>query len=163
MKKYPFIYFIKKNRRNSGFTLIEMLISIALLSILSMGILPISKYTYIRLKEIKLRQNLRIIRDAIDEYKELADEKKIEVKFLGTGYPQNIEILVTGVQLFGADKAPKKILRRIPADPMVKDGKWGFRSYADPYDSEIWGEQDVYDVYSQSNKRALDGSYYKTW
>ncbi len=163
MKRYFFIDFRKKYREKSGFTLIELLICIGLLSIISMGILPISKYTYIRLKEIKLRQNLRIIRNAIDEYKEMSDEKKIEIEFLSSGYPKNIKILATGVQLFGVDQTPKKILRRIPMDPMAKDGIWGFRSYADPYDSEIWGGQDVYDVYSKSNKRALDGSYYKNW
>jgi general secretion pathway protein G len=135
-----------------------------ILSILAAGILPLSQMTYKRTRELELRQNLRVIRKAIDQYKQLVDEQKIEVEAASSGYPETLEILVKGVEV-GSGPIPVKMkfLRRIPGDPMVEDGEWGFRSYSDDYQSEIWGEQDVYDVYSKSDKQALDGSHYKDW
>jgi general secretion pathway protein G len=80
-----------------------------------------------------------------------------------TGYPETLEVLVTGVNLKDAAGSRKKFLRRVPKDPMVEDGKWGLRSYADDPDSTLWGGQDVYDVYSRSTGKAIDGSYYRDW
>ena len=146
-----------------GVTLIELMVTMVILSILAMGILPLSQMTQKRLKELELRRNLRIIRKALDEYKKLVDEGKIETEPFSSGYPKNLEVLVEGIDLKGPVPFKKKFLRRIPKDPMTEDGQWGLRSYFDDPDSETWGGQDVYDVYSKSDKQALDGSYYKDW
>ena len=150
-------------RNSNGVTLIELIAAMAIISILATGILPLSVITYKRTKEIELRQNLRIIRKALDEYKRLVDEEKIEKDALASGYPKDLSVLVEGVELKGPVPKKIKFLRRIPKDPMTEDGEWGLRSYTDEPDSEIWGGQDVYDVYSTSDKEALDGTYYKDW
>lgn len=150
-------------RNRNGVTLIELIAAMAIISILATGILPLSVITYKRTKEIELRQNLRIIRKAIDEYKRLVDEEKIQKDALDSGYPKDLNVLVEGVNLKGPVPKKAKFLRRIPKDPLTEDGEWGLRSYTDEPDSEIWGGQDVYDVYSTSDKEALDGTYYKDW
>jgi len=147
----------------NGVTLIELIAAMAIISILATGILPLSVITYKRTKEIELRQNLRIILKAIDEYKRLVDEEKIQKDALDSGYPKDLNVLVEGVNLKGPVPKKAKFLRRIPRDPMTEDGEWGLRSYTDEPDSEIWGGQDVYDVYSTSDREALDGTYYKDW
>lgn len=146
-----------------GLTLLELTVTLVIISILATGILPLSKIAYKRAKELKLRQNLRVIRNALDEYKALADEKKIQTDLMGSGYPENIEVLVQGADLKGPVPVKKKFLRRLPKDPMTESGEWGLRSYTDEPDSTVWGGQDVYDVYSQSDEQALDGSYYRDW
>jgi general secretion pathway protein G len=146
-----------------GVTLIELIVAMGILSILMSGILPLSVMTYKRSKEIELRQNLRLIRNAIDKYKELSDEGRIPVKSMASGYPATLEILVEGVETNEAVPTRIRFLRRIPRDPMTDDGKWGLRSYADSPDSTTWGEQDVYDVYTTSDQQALDGTYYRDW
>ena len=150
-------------RNFNGVTLIELIAAMAIISILATGILPLSVITYKRTKEIELKQNLRIIRKAIDEYKRLVDEDKIEKDALASGYPKDLDVLVQGVTLKGPVPKKVKFLRRIPKDPMTEEGEWGLRSYADDPDSDIWGGQDVYDVYSTSDKEALDGTYYRDW
>ncbi|RLB36454.1 MAG: general secretion pathway protein GspG [Deltaproteobacteria bacterium] len=147
----------------AGVTFIELMVTMVILSILAMGILPLSQVTQKRIKELELKRNLRIIRKALDEYKKLADEGKIEKEAFSSGYPKSLEVLVEGVDLKGPVPFKKKFLRRIPRDPMTEDGQWGLRSYFDDPDSESWGGQDVYDVYSKSDKQALDGTYYKDW
>ena len=148
---------------SSGTTLIEMMATLAIISVLAVGILPLSQVVYKRTKEVELRSNLRIIRTAIDEYKQLADDGVIPVDADSTGYPATLESLVLGVDLRTADKTRRKFLRRIPRDPFTEDGEWGMRSYADPPDSTSWGGQDLYDVYTKSDKQALDGTYYNKW
>ncbi|MEX1298305.1 MAG: type II secretion system protein [Desulfotignum sp.] len=148
---------------DSGVTLIEMIAVVAIISILAAGIMPLSQVVSKRTKELELRKNLRVIRTALDEHKKLVDEGIIPANADSTGYPENLEALVTGVNLKNAAGSRKKFLRRIPKDPMTEDGKWGLRSYADDPDSTIWGGQDVYDVYSLSTKKAIDGSFYKDW
>ena len=141
-----------ENRPNvAGVTLIELVVAMGILSILVSGIPPLSVMTHKRTKELELRQNLRVIRTAIDDYMN------------GTGYPPTLEALVEGVDSNDPTPIKLKFLRRIPRDPMTEDGEWGLRSYADSPESSIWGGQDVYDVYSQSDEQALDGSYYREW
>lgn len=153
----------KFTRNRNGVTLIELIAAMAIISILATGILPLSVITYKRTKEIELRQNLRIIRKVIDKYKRLVDEEKIQKDALDSGYPKDLNVLVEGVNLKGPVPKKVKFLRRIPKDPMTEDGEWGLRSYTDEPDSEIWGGQDVYDVYSTSDREALDETYYKDW
>ena len=150
-------------RNSSGVTLIELMVTMAIMAILATAVLPLSRVTYKRTKEVELRQSLRIIREAIDEYKRLVDEKKIPKQALSSGYPEDLEILVKGVDLQGPVPVKQKFLRRIPKDPMTEDGEWGLRSYSDEADSNIWGGQDVYDVYTKSEETALDGSLYRDW
>lgn len=152
------------SRYSAGLTLIELLVAMTILSVLATGILPLSQMTYKRTRELELRQNLRVIRKALDQYKQLVDEKSIKVQASSSGYPESLEILVTGVAVeSGPVPVTMKFLRRIPKDPMTEDGEWGLRSYSDDSQSDIWGGQDVYDVYSKSDKQALDGSEYKDW
>lgn len=154
-----------------GFTLVEMLVVVTILSILAMAALPLGKIVVKRGKEIELRRNLRLMREAIDAYKKLADEKKITVEEDSEGYPLTLEMLVEGVEVqvqdpddqSGSGKKLVKFLRRIPKDPMTNSFEWGLRSYQDDPDSDYWGEENVYDVYTRSLGKALDGTYYKDW
>jgi general secretion pathway protein G len=161
-------------RAKRGFTFIEMLVTLAILAVLATAIMPIAKTAVKREKEIELQRNLRLIREAIDAYKKLADEKKIEVKEDSEGYPPDLETLVKGVEVKadssdsagGSRKSGQRIikfLRRIPRDPMTNSTDWGLRSYQDEPDSTVWGGENVYDVYTKSNATALDGTKYRDW
>jgi general secretion pathway protein G len=102
------------------------------------------------------------MRTAIDDYKRLSDQGMIPIKLGSEGYPPDLETLVEGVQLVGQDYK-RKFLRRIPVDPMTGGTEWGLRSYQDDWDSDSWGGENVYDVYSKSDATALDGTKYKDW
>ncbi len=149
--------------RSRGLTLLELTVAMTILSILAVGILPLSEVGYRRAREVELRRALRVIRNALDEYKALAERGKIAVDPAESGYPPDLESLVAGVPLTDVEGTRKKFLRRIPRDPMVPDGEWGLRAYADDPDGVIWGGQDVYDVYSTSDREALDGTRYSSW
>ncbi len=146
-----------------GVTLIELMVAMAILAILMSGIMPLSAMTYKRTKELELRRNLRIIRNALDDYKVAYDKGRFPQGIGASGYPPTLDILVEGVETVDPVPIRMKFLRRIPKDPMTEDGDWGLRSYADEHDSDIWGGQDVYDVYSQSDGEALDGTDYRDW
>ena len=152
-----------------GFTIVEMLVTLTILAILAAAIMPLTKVAVKREKEIQLRRNLRIIREAIDGYKKLADEKKIEVEEDTEGYPPDLETLVKGVEVMADsedDASGKKIikfLRRIPLDPMTNSYDWGLRSYQDDPASDFWGGENVYDIFTRSGGTALDGTKYKDW
>ncbi len=147
---------------DSGLTFIEVMATVTIISILAAGILPLSQMMYKRKKELELRSNLRIIRTALDKYEELVDQG-VAPKNTTSGYPESLEILVNGIDLKEAVEEKRKFLRRVPKDPMTEDGVWGLRSYADDSSSSVWGGQDVYDVYSLSDGKAIDGTYYKNW
>lgn len=150
-------------RRQGGFTLAELVMVAALIAILGMIVLPVGKFTVKRRKEAELRLALRQMRTAIDEYKRLSDQGMIPVKLGSEGYPEDLDILVEGVRLVGQDDVRHKFLRRIPIDPMTGEQEWGKRSYQDDWDSDTWGEENLYDVYSLSDATALDGTEYKDW
>jgi general secretion pathway protein G len=164
---------INNRRRSSesGMTLLELIISCAILMILSTAALPIARWTAYREREKELRRDLLEMRDAIDRYKDLADHGQIRVDALTGGYPPDLETLVKGVPLAGAAAATaggaqgKKIrfLRSIPIDPMTKQADWGLRSVEDDTDSTSWGGKDVFDVYSKSTATAMDGTKYSDW
>jgi len=157
----------KISSQKKGFTLIEMLVTLTILAILAGAIMPLAKIAVKREKEIELRRSLRLIREAIDTYKRLADEKKIEVEEETEGYPPDLEILIKGVELEeNGEKSTTKIikfLRRIPKDSMTNSLDWGLRSYQDDSDSTTWGGENVYDIYTKSQATALDGTKYKDW
>lgn len=148
--------------RERGFTLAELVMVAALIGIMAGMVLPIAKYTVKRQKETELRLDLRLMRNAIDEYKRLSDQGMIPLKLDSEGYPPSLEELVDGVQLVGK-KDKHRFLRRIPVDPMTGKAEWGLRSYQDEPDSRAWGGQNVYDVYSLSDGTAIDGTKYKDW
>jgi general secretion pathway protein G len=155
-------------KKCSGLTLIELVIAMAILAILAATVIPMAEVTVTRTKELELRRSLRDIRSAIDTYKLDYDkavvEKKIFVTVGESGYPEELEILLEGSDWGGLYPFKKKYLRRIPKDPFDRDNYgWGLRSYTDDADSSIWGGEDVYDVYSQSEDMALDGTIYRDW
>jgi general secretion pathway protein G len=161
---------MRRKQGRSGFTLIEMIITLSLVAVLALSALPLGKMAVKRGNEIELQRALRLMREAIDAYKKLADEKKIEVEEDTEGYPPTLEALVEGIKVLDKDSTGKagskktvKLLRRIPKDPMTDSYDWGLRSYQDDFDSDVWGEENVYDVYTKSPAVALDGTKYKDW
>jgi general secretion pathway protein G len=157
-------------RKRPGFTLTEILVTAAILGILAGVAMPLIKVSLQREKEVELHRSLRLVREAIDAYKKLADEKKIEVENETNGYPPTLEILVKGVKV-KAENGPDgkaedklvKFLRRIPIDPFTGTKDWGMRSDQDEPDSISWGGENVFDIYTKSRRIALDGSKYTDW
>jgi general secretion pathway protein G len=153
--------------RADGFTFVEVLAVSVILLVLASAVLPMTKVTVQRQREIELRRVLREMRTAIDKFKDAADAQMIaqmDIKAGSEGYPEKLEILVEGVRVQGDASGRKlKFLRRIPVDPMTASTDWGFRSYQDDADSTSWGGQNVYDVYSKSEGTGLDGTKYRDW
>jgi len=149
--------------RARGFTIVELAVVCSMIAILSAMAVPVVKYSIKRQNEMELKYDLRLIRDAIDRYKQFADGGQIQVALGSEGYPKDLQTLVDGVALAGQLNKKERFLRRIPMDPMTKKAEWGMRSYQDDADSTSWGGQNVYDVYSLSPARATDGTYYKDW
>jgi len=156
---------------NRGLSLIELVVTMVILTILGSLILPSAQMASRRTKEIELRRNLRDIRTAIDDYKKHYDKAQLDNKIVTSvgksGYPATLELLVEGDDFGGVVKEKKKFLRRVPKDPFHKveaeEPAWGMRSYVDAPDSTSWGEEDVFDVYSLSEGTAIDGTKYKDW
>jgi len=156
---------------NRGLSLIELVVTMVILSILGALILPSAQMTSKRVKEIELKRNLREIRTALDDYKKNYDkaveEKKIVPSMNKTGYPEDLQVLIDGYDFGGLTDYKKKFLRRVPPDPFFPvtgdEPAWGMRSYTDQQDSSSWGGEDVFDVYSQSDGTAIDGTKYKDW
>jgi len=146
-----------------GMTLIELVITCAILIVLSTASLPVTRYVMVRKQEAELRYDLREMRDAVDRYKDLADKNQIQIKVGTEGYPPDLDTLVKGVQLAGAPDRHMRFLRRIPVDPMTGKTDWGMRSVQDDADSNSWGGQDVFDVFTTSTGTALDGTKYSDW
>jgi len=151
----------KFDRTVRGFTLIELIVATAILSILTLMALPLARVTVQRQKEKQLRQALWDMRDAIDRYKDAADRQMFQTKVDSQGYPPDLETLVKGVEAQGGKKY--RFLRSIPTDPMTNSKEWGLRSMQDDPDSDSWGGQSVFDVYTKSEGQGLDGTKYKDW
>src|SRR5579872_1455210 len=143
-----------------GFTLLELIIASAILVVLSTMAVPVARLTIQREKERQLRTALWEMRDAIDRYKDAADRNAFRTKADSQGYPPDLETLVKGEDVQG-----KKVrfLRKIPLDPMTGNTEWGLRSMQDDTESDSWGGQSVFDVYTKSQGTALDGTKYKDW
>ncbi len=154
---------MRDSRGQSGFTLAEMVMVAAVLGILALVTMPVVKYTSARAKEAELRQALRTMRYAIDDYKRYSDMGLIPVDLGTDGYPKKLEVLVEGVDIVGQVDKKAKFLRRIPVDPMTGKDEWGLRSYQDDFDSTSWGGEDVYDVYSLSKGVGLNDVPYRKW
>ena len=149
--------------RQGGFTIVELAVVAAMIAILTAMVVPVARYTVKRQDEIELRYQLRLMRDAIDKYKHYSDLGLIPVQIGTEGYPPDLKTLVEGVTLVGQLDKKQKFLRRIPIDPMTKKDEWGMRSFQDEPDSIAWGGSNVYDVFSLSDGRAIDGTHYKDW
>jgi general secretion pathway protein G len=145
-----------------GFTLIEMLIAVAIVALLATVALPLAELTVQRGKEQQLRSALRELRGAIDAYKRAVDEGRIERKADKSGFPPSLTVLVEGVKDARSPKDEKiYFLRRLPRDPVTGE-QWGLRSYASAHDSPQAGD-DVYDVFTRSSSVGLNGVPYKEW
>ena len=150
----------RRTRSDCGFTLLELIIATTILLILSTMAVPMARLTIKREKERRLRADLWAMRDAIDRYKMDADRGAFQTKVDSQNYPPDLETLVKGVDVQG-----KKVryLRKIQIDPMTGTTEWGMRSMQDDPDSDSFGGQSVFDVYTKSRDEALDGTKYKDW
>ena len=152
---------------DAGFTFVELLVVCAILLILASAILPLARVSVQREREEELRVALREMRNAIDKYKDAADMGAIapfDIKAGTENYAPDLETLVNGVtKANDATGVKLKFLRKIPIDPMTKSTEWGLRAYGDRPDSTAWGGGNVFDVYTKSNGKALDGTKYKDW
>jgi len=150
-----------------GFSFIELIVACLVLLVLASAVIPLARWDNKRRKEVHLRTHLRMMRGAIDQYKKYADEGMIVLSDVEQlGYPLTLEELIEGVEIGdpnAADVKTIKFLHRLPVDPFTEEAEWGLRSYQDDYDSNSWGGENVYDVYSLSIGQALDGTYYEEW
>jgi general secretion pathway protein G len=150
-----------------GFTFVELLVVSTIMLILASAVMPLARVTVQRQREVELRRALREMRTAIDKFKDAADAGVISPMDIQAGsenYPPKLETLVDGVTKNNDQTGVKlKFLRRIPIDPMTNSTEWGLRSYTDRPDSSSWGGSSVYDVYTKSDGKALDGTKYKDW
>jgi general secretion pathway protein G len=148
----------------SGMTLLELIIACSILLILSSMALPVFKYTVIRQKETELHYDLRTMRDAIDRYRDLADQHKFRTEVGSENYPPDLDTLVKGVDIGAGEEKKLRFLRKIPVDPMTGQADWGLRCVSDDPDSTSWCGKNVFDVYSKSQATALDGkTKYSDW
>jgi general secretion pathway protein G len=159
MKVYIF-HHCQSTRPKRGFTLLELIVATSIVVVLSTMAVPLARLTIMRERERQLRMDLWEMRDAIDNYKALADRGGIITRADSQNYPPDLETLVKGVDVQG-----KKIrfLRRIHIDPMTGTTDWALRSMQDDPDSDSWGGQGVFDVYTKSQGTALDGTKYRDW
>ena len=172
MRKYERQELLSSNRKDSfGLTLIELLVTLVILSILAAAALPYAEITIRRSNEIELKRTLREIRTAIDQLHEdwkSGEVSKADSDISQDGYPKTLLVMVEGVDAGKPDAAKRKYLRRIPDDPfgdpeMPPAEQWVLRSYRDEPDTYSWGGEDVYDIKTGSDKIAINGSAYKDW
>ena len=154
-------------RESKGYTFVELLVVAAVIMILASAIMPLAKVTARRQREAELRRDLREMRTAIDKFKDAADLGLIgtlDLKVGSENYPSDLQQLVDGVTAANDATGRKlKFLRKVPIDPMTRTTEWGLRSYQDKPDATRWGGQNVFDVYTTFDGKALDGSKYRDW
>src|SRR3982750_206256 len=158
---------LTRSRAERGFTFIELLVVCTIMLILASAVMPLARVTVQRQREAELRRALREMRTAIDKFKDAADAGQIAAQDLRPGaenYPADLETLVQGVAVNNDQTGRKlKFLRRVPVDPITHSTEWGLRAYQDKPDSTSWAGGNVFDVYTKSDGKALDGTKYKDW
>jgi general secretion pathway protein G len=153
-----------RRKRQSGLTLVELIVAFTIMMILTSMAVPLARYKVQRDKERDLERALREIRTAIDKFKDDMDAQKIgPAKLDSDNYPESLKQLVDGIKATGSVDKKMKYLRRIPKDPITNSYEWGLRSDRDDPDSQSWGGQNVFDVYTKSMDKARDGTQYSTW
>jgi general secretion pathway protein G len=149
-----------------GITYLELVATAAIVMILASAVLPLTRITHKRMQEIELRRALRTIRNGIDAYAKAAVDGKVcgtDLKLNNDGFPADLEVLVKGVNWCGMPNKKLKFLRQIPVDPMTGKNEWGMRCHQDDADNDSWCGDNVWDVYSKSEGKALDGTKYREW
>jgi len=155
---------MRVRRSQRGLTLIELIVAFTILLILTSMSVPLTRVKVRYEKERDLRRALVEIRHAIDKYKDAADQGLLGPgKIDANGYPESLDQLVEGVKLAGQVDKKVRFLRRVPKDPMTNSTDWGKRSMQDDPDSQSWGGQNVFDVYTKSTDKAADGTPYSQW
>ena len=156
-------------RAQRGFTLVELLVVVAIMAVLASIGFPLAELSKRRAQEEELRRSLREIRTAIDQYKRMVDQGRIAKDALGSGYPPSLEVLASGApDAQSARQARIYFLRKLPRDPFAPESitaaaeTWGLRSYESPPDDPRAG-RDVFDVHSRSEGVGLDGTPYRKW
>jgi len=154
-------------RSSGGFTFLELIIVTAVMMVLASAALPLVRVSMKREREKELRRTLREVRTAVDTFKVWCENKRIaesEIVFGAECYPSSLDTLVQGVLMSNdASGKRKKFLRRVPIDPMTGTTDWGKRSVQDAPDTKVWGGQNIFDIYSKFEGKALDGSKYRDW
>lgn len=150
-----------KSNPQRGVTLLEMIVVITILLLLMGAAVPVVKISVKRTKETELRRDLWEMRAAIDRYKDAADKNAFQSKLGSEGYPPDLDTLVNGVDVAGGKKI--RFLRRVPVDPMTGNKDWGLRAMKDDPQSDSWGGENIFDVYTKSTGTALNGTKYKDW
>jgi general secretion pathway protein G len=155
---------MRKRRNQSGLTLVELIVAFTILLILTSMAVPLARARVRGEKERELHRVLIEMRNAIDKYKDMADQGLLGPGKLGQeGYPESLEALVEGVKMTGQVDKKARFLRRVPKDPMTNSTDWGKRSMQDDPKSTGWGGQNVFDVYTKSMDKAADGTPYSEW
>lgn len=160
-----------ERRAERGVTFLELVATAAIMLVLASAVLPLAKVAIKRQREIELRRALREVRRAIDAFQaDAGGGGGTAARIGGTdltpgseGYPASLEKLVEGASLVGQIGRKKKYLRRIPRDPMTNSSEWGMRCYQDEPDADSWCGSNVWDVYTKSTAKGLDGTPYREW
>jgi general secretion pathway protein G len=153
-----------RRRRQRGMTLVELIVAFTIMMVLTAMAVPLLRYRVQLEKERDLARALDQIRNAIDKFKDDMDTGKIgPAKLDSDNYPESLKQLVDGVKATGSVDKKIRYLRRIPKDPMTNSLEWGMRSTKDDVDSQTWGGQNVFDVYTKSTDKARDGTPYSQW
>ena len=153
-----------RRKRQGGLTLVELIVAFTIMMVLTSMAVPLARYKVQRDKERDLEYALRAVRTAIDKFKDDMDTQKIgPAKLDSDNYPESLQQLVDGIKATGAVDKKIRYLRRIPKDPMTNSYEWGLRSTRDDPDSQSWGGQNVFDVYTKSMDKGRDGTPYSQW
>jgi general secretion pathway protein G len=152
-----------RRRPAAGLTLVELVVSIAVLGVLASVAMPLAQVTATRSRELELRRGLRKLREGIDQFKFEYDKARGNARDARQAFKARVSLDRTGYPVTLDELVETKILRRIPRDPMNEDGDWITRSFSDNPESSLSDAKDVYDIRSASRATALDGTTYDTW